>query len=470
MKKDDLEALGALLGSGKVRTDEALLDARAHDYWAASHLRRWRGERPALPGCVVQPHETADVQKLLAFANERGIAVIPFGLGSGVCGGVIASPDAILLDMSAMNRIREIDEINLLASFDAGKNGLEAEEAVAALGLTTGHWPQSIGVSSVGGWVSTRASGQFSTAYGNIEDIIYAIEAVLPNGELVRLGKAPRAAAGPDLRHLLMGAEGIMGVVTGVTLSLRRKPEARGYSAFYAGSMEQGFEAQRRIIQSDWRPPVMRQYDHPETARNFPDHAQGEKAVLLMVHEGPQARVEAEIADISRIALAAGLEQASPAISELWLAKRNHVPTWTEAFEHRIVADTVEISGKWTDIAPIYHAAIASLGEVPGIVIASAHSSHVYRSGINLYFTFAVLLDKVEAMEPAYFECWRRILEATAAHGGGIAHHHGAGRIRKDFIVSDLGISGVDLLRRLKDAIDPHRIMNPGNLLPDRPL
>lgn len=467
MNENDLEALSALLGSRMVRNDAAILDERAHDYWAVSHLRRWRGETPPKAGCVVQPRETQDVQKLLAFANERGIAVIPYGLGSGVCGGVIASPDAILLDLSTMNRVRGIDEVNLLASFDAGKNGLEAEEAVAALGLTTGHWPQSIGVSSVGGWVSTRASGQFSTAYGNIEDIIYSIEAVLPNGELVILGKAPRAAAGPDLRHLLMGAEGTMGVITGVTLSLRRQAAHRGYSAFYAETMDEGFEAQRQIIQADWHPPVMRQYDHPEVARNFPDHVRGENAVLLMVHEGPKARVEAEIEDVTRIALAAGLEIAAPAISEIWLAKRNHVAKWTDAFEVQVVADTVEISGKWTDIVAIYRDAVASLQQVPGIINASAHSSHVYRSGINLYFTFAVILDRPEDMEAAYFECWRRILDATAKNGGGIAHHHGAGRIRKDYLARDLGQSGVDLLRRVKVALDPRGIMNPGNLLPD---
>jgi alkyldihydroxyacetonephosphate synthase len=128
--------------------------------------------------------------------------------------------------MSAMNQVIEIDEENLLLTVQAGINGLVAEEAVAERGLTMGHWPQSIGISSVGGWVSTRASGQFSTAYGNIEDIVYTIDFVLANGEKVTLGKAPRAASGPDLRHLALGAEGTHGVVTSVTLSLRRQPES----------------------------------------------------------------------------------------------------------------------------------------------------------------------------------------------------------------------------------------------------
>lgn len=465
MLDSTIDTLRDLLGSDVVRTDPKLLAGRRRDYWAASALREWRGDRLAEPGCVVQPRGTEQVQELLRYCSSNGVAVVPYGLGSGVCGGVLPTADVVLLDMSAMNRTREIDETDLLATFDAGKNGLEAEEEVAAHGLTIGHWPQSIAVSSVGGWISTRASGQFSTAYGNIEDIVYSIEAVLPNGELVQLGKAPRAAAGPDLRHVVMGAEGTMGVVTGVTLSLRRAPEARRLTAFFADGMSPGVEAQRRIVQADWRPPVMRLYDGSEVKRNFPDHASGDDAALLMVHEGPAARVEAEVAEVTRIATEAGLTAADPAITELWLSKRNHVPTWTDFFEKGAVVDTIEISAPWSRIVEVYDAVVQSLGEVDGIVNASAHSSHVYRSGINLYFSFAVLAEPAD-MEARYFECWHRTMEATAANGGGIAHHHGAGRLRIPYLHHDLGDTGVELLRTLKAAVDPAGIMNPGNLIP----
>ena len=467
MDASTLEALGAALGPDQVKTEAAALDARRFDYWAVNHLRDWRGEPLPRPGCVVCVRSVADVQAVLAVARERGTPVMPWGLGSGVCGGVVGNPAAIVLDLGEMNAVREIDEVNLLGHFDAGTNGLAAEEAAAARGLTIAHWPQSIGVSSVGGWVSTRASGQFSSAYGNIEDIVYSIEAVLPTGEFVTLGKAPRAAAGPDLRHVVMGAEGTLGVVTGVTLSLRRAAEARAYTAFYTPSMEVGFEAQRRIVQADWRPPVMRQYDAPEVKRNFRDHVRGESGVLLMVHEGPASRVDVEIAALREIAADAGLDEASAAIAETWMENRNHVPHWRDLFERNIVVDTIEISAPWTRIGQIYRAAIASLGEVDGIVNASAHSSHVYRSGLNLYFSFAVLRPEHAELEAAYFECWHRVMEATAAHGGGIAHHHGAGRLRKPYLVHDLGEGGVALLRRIKGAVDPDGIMNPGNLIPD---
>lgn len=466
MIADTIDLIAAQIGTGKVLTDPDSLHARRFDQWVVNHLRDWRGQDLPKPGAVVRPASAADVQAILRLANDKGVAVIPHGLGSGVCGGVVASPSAILLDMSGFNAVRFVDETNLLASFDAGKNGLEAEEAVAAHGLTIGHWPQSVGISSVGGWVSTRASGQFSSAYGNIEDIIHSIEAVLPTGELVVLGKAARAAAGPDLRHLLMGAEGTMGVVTGVTLSLRRQAEHRAMTAFHAPTLAAGIEAQRIIYQADWRPPVMRLYDAKEARRSFKEHARDGEGLLLMIHEGPKARVEVEVAGVTALAQAAGLTIAPEQATADWFGRRNHVPSWRELLERGFIVDTVEVSGSWTAIGAIYDDAIADLEKVEGIVNASAHSSHVYRSGINLYFSFAAKVEP-DRMEATYFECWKRILEATAKHGGGIAHHHGSGRVRRDYLHHDLGEEGVKLLRRVKAALDPNGIMNPGNLLPD---
>jgi len=470
MELEILETLRKKIGDDKVLTSDEVLESRRFDYSVPAHLKDWRGEKISRPGVVVRPESTEEVQSIMRIASETNTPVVPYGLGSGVCGGILPDPSVILVDLSNMNRIREIDEKNLLASFDAGKQGLEAEEAVAELGLTIGHWPQSIAVSTVGGWVATRASGQFSTAYGNIEDIIYSIEAVLPNGDIVHLGKAPRAAAGPDLRHLLMGAEGVMGIITGVTFALRRKAEARAYSTYYTPSLSAGFEAQRAIIQSDWRPPVMRQYDAPETGRNFgkftADTA-NDRGLLLLIHEGPSSRVAAEVEAVEAIAKELGLETAPDEIGPHWMENRNHVPTWRQLFEGGLIADTIEISAPWTKIEAIYDDAVASLRELDAIVGASAHSSHVYRTGINLYFTFVARHEDSADMEATYLDCWRRVMEVTARHGGGVAHHHGAGRLRKPYIVHDLGENGVSLLRTLKQAIDPQGLLNPGNLIPD---
>jgi alkyldihydroxyacetonephosphate synthase len=467
MNAATLERLRSALGADRVHTEGPLLHDRRFDYWVFSHLRDWRGDALDEPGAVVQPTSPEEVQAVVRIAREDGVALVPYGLGSGVCGGISPDPSVLLVDLGRMNRIREVDAVNLLGHFDAGASGLEAEDAVAKQGLTIGHWPQSVAISTVGGWVSTRAAGQFSTAYGSIEDMVYSIEAVLPDGDLVRLGKAPRAAAGPDLRHLLMGAEGTMGIVTGVTLALRRQPERRAYTAFHTPTLSAGFEAQRSIVQSEWLPPVMRQYDAAEARRNFRDHAAEGQGLLLMVHEGPATRVAVEIDAVNEWASEAGLTPAAPEIGEHWMEHRNDVPSWRQLLEGGLVADTIEISAPWTRIEAIYDDATARLRELPPVIIASAHSSHVYRTGLNLYFTFVAKHDDPADMEATYFECWKRVMEATVAHGGGIAHHHGAGRLRKAWLVHDLGERGVALLRTLKQAVDPAGIMNPGNLIPD---
>jgi alkyldihydroxyacetonephosphate synthase len=464
MSNVTVDGLRRALGEAQVITDPDRLGERRHDYWMVSHLRDRKGTPAPSPACVVRPTSVTDVQATVRWAAEHGVPLIPFGLGSGVVGGVIARPDAIVLDLSAMDRVRGIDAINLLASFDAGKNGMQAEEAVAQHGLTIGHWPQSVAVSSVGGWIATRASGQFSTANGNIEDIVHSIEAVLPNSDLVTLGKGPRASAGPDLRHLLMGSEGTLGVITGVTFSLRRAPEARRLSAYEVAGMQAGFDLQREIVQRGWRPPVMRQYDERESRRL---DGRLSRCAILLVHEGPAALVDAEVAAIAALAAEMDATAAAEDVVEHWLGHRNNVAPWDSILGRNMVADTVEVSAGWDAIGKVYDDAVASLKAMEGCLAGSAHSSHVYRSGLNLYFTFAVMPPNPDDMEGAYFEAWSRIMAATDRHGGSLSHHHGIGRVRRDYLERELGVTGVALLRAVKQALDPKGIMNPGVLLPD---
>ena len=460
------EQLAELVGAEQITVDTDLLSAYRFDRWCLKHWQDWQGHALDTPACVVRPRDSKDVQAVVRYASERQMAIVPWGLGSGVCGGIEPNQGQILIDMSAMDRIVSINDENLLLTVEAGVNGLVAEEAVAARGLTIGHWPQSIAISSVGGWISTRASGQFSTAYGNIEDIVYAIEMVLPSGELVTLGKAPRAAAGPDLRHLALGAEGTHGIVTSVTLSLRRQPDMRRFSAWYCADMASGFRAQREIVQQEWRPPVMRQYDASEVARLFPDYVQDDSCLILLVHEGPAARVDAEVTAVESIMATQGLSAADASAAEGWMSHRNNVPEWRDLLEQGLIADTIEVSGTWSQIDAIYEGVVEALKTVPDCVNASAHSSHIYRSGINLYFTFACMPADAGDMGDRYTESWDRALNATAQAGGGIAHHHGSGRLRRDYLHHDLGETGLDLLRTIKHAIDPQGILNPGNLLP----
>ena len=466
MKRALIEQLKRAIGPEKVSTDATVLKELRHDYSVSSKLADMQGRGAPNPGCVVNPDSTRDVVAIVKICNEHKALLVPFGLGSGVCGGIIATPETVLLDMSSMRRIRAIDKHNLMATFDAGVRGTDAEASVAKEGMTIGHYPQSIELSTVGGWVATRSAGQFSSAYGSIENVVMGLEVVLPNGEVLETRLTPRAAAGPDLKHLFLGSEGTLGIITAVTFSLRWRPEKQAYSAFYVPNLEQGFELQRYIMQSGWAPPVMRQYDLPETKRNFKEYVREEDSLLIMVHEGPAARVDAEIRACEAMATELECDRAPAQTVTDWLKERNDVPGFEEYLAQNIILDTIEIAATWDRIGPIYHNTIASLNQVDNMLNASGHSSHCYRSGINVYFTFAALADDPSKMDAMYHDCWRRVMEATISGGGGISHHHGIGRVRRGYLSAEIGASGVNLLRSLKKTMDPNNILNPEILIP----
>lgn len=467
MKPAIVEKLMKELGRKKVKTDGGTLDERRHDYSVVFQLDDMQGRSAPRPACVVQPSATPDVVKVVDLCRRTGTVIIPFGLGSGVVSGVKAASDAVLLDMSSMKKIRRIDQQNLIATFEAGVRGSDAEAAVSKRGLMLGHYPQSMDISSVGGWVATRACGQFSSAYGAIEDLVMGLEVVLANGEVLQTRLTPRASVGPDLKQIFLGSEGTLGIITAVTFSLHWKPENQDYSAFYVPTMEKGFETQRYMIQSGWTPPVMRQYDASEVKRLFPEYAHGEDCLILLVHEGPAARTSAEMSECTEIAADTGCEKAPREVVLQWLAERNHVPTFESFLKEGIIVDTVEIAADWKKIALIYKHAIAALNGVENILNASAHSSHCYRSGLNLYFTFAAMPADPANMAAVYEDCWRRIMEATIKQGGGISHHHGIGRVRRQWMAAEVGDTGVALLKNLKKILDPDNILNPGVLIPD---
>jgi alkyldihydroxyacetonephosphate synthase len=463
---DVAERLRAALGA-RVRTDAETLDAHRHDSWALSHLHDLLGRGAPRPLAVVRPETTDEVATALRLCRDARVPVVPFGGGSGVCGGVEARPDVVVLSTRGLEGLVALDSRELRATFRAGTLGGDAERRLEREGLTLGHWPQSIELSTVGGWVATRAAGQFSTAYGSIEDLVLALEAVLPDGRIVRTAETPRASAGPDLRQLFLGSEGTLGVVTEVTFSARAQPESRQLAAFHFPSFESGLEAIRRFMRAGWRPPVVRLYDERESRRQFAAQCPEDRCLLLLVHEGPEGAVAAELRGVADLCQAERGEPADRAAVEHWLDHRNQVPSFRELNERGLVVDTIEVAATWDRVWPLYQAVTASLREVPEVALASAHSSHSYRSGTNLYFTFAARVEDRQRMPALYAECWRRTMEATAAAGGGIAHHHGIGRVRRAFLRHELGDAGVALLRALKRSLDPDDLLNPGVLLPD---
>jgi alkyldihydroxyacetonephosphate synthase len=419
-----------------------------------------------LPLAVVEPRSTDEVSAALRLCREARTPVIAYGGGSGVCGAIRAREDAVVISTRGLAGLVQLDADSLVAAFRAGTLGIEAERTLQQSGLTIGHWPQSIELSTVGGWVATRASGQFSTAYGSIEDLLLALEVVLPDGSVLRTRRTPRASAGPDLRQLFLGSEGSLGLVTEVAFSLRPLPEASQGQAFHFSDFDAGLAAIRASLRAGWRPPVVRLYDARESSRGFPGGCPDGRALLILLHEGPRAAVDAELRGVADLCRRAGGDEADPGLVDQWLARRNHVPGFRGFLEKGIVVDTVEVAATWDRVPSLYRAALASLAEVPGLLAASAHSSHSYRSGTSLYFTFAARPARREDMRVTYLECWRRVMLTTAAEGGGIAHHHGIGRIRSAWLQEEIGAEGVRLLRAVKHALDPDALLNPGSLLP----
>lgn len=458
--------LAALLGDAAVLTDPEALAARSHDSWVVSILRDMRGEIGARPACVARPRDTAAVSALLRYANERRIAVVPYGAGSGVCGGILPDASAIVIDMRAMDGLVDVAPTALLARAQAGMMGNAFEAAINELGFTAGHFPQSIDISTVGGWVATRSSGQFSTRYGSIEDALAGLEVVLADGSVVRTRTAPRAAAGPDLRQVFLGSEGILGIITEVTLRIHPLPAARDLAAFRFPGFSAGLEAIRGFIREGWRPPVVRLYDEVETARNFPDTAPAEDSLLMLLSEGPASLVAAEMAACAQWCEKGGGTALGASPVEHWLGHRNTVPGFEPFLRKGIVVDTIEIAATWDVIGAVYRDAVAAMKRVPGVLAASAHSSHSYLTGTNLYFTFAARPADANDMEDAYRRCWDATMRATLAHGGTIAHHHGIGRVRREYMRDEHG-AGLAVLRALKRGLDPNGILNPGVLLPD---
>jgi alkyldihydroxyacetonephosphate synthase len=463
---DTVARLRAELGD-RVAIDEATLEAHRHDSWMRAELFDLEGRPGPRPLAVVRAQSTEEVATALRICRELETPVIPFGGASGVCGGIEASPQTVVLSTRGMQGLISLDEQSLKASFRAGTMGMDAERRVQEHGLTIGHWPQSVELSTVGGWVATRAAGQFSTAYGSIEDVLLGLEAVLPDGSVLRSRETPRASAGPDLRHLFMGSEGTLGVITEVTFSLRPLPEASVGQAFHFAEIHQGLEAIRWLMRDGWRPPVVRLYDSLETPRHFGDYCPEGRAMLILLHEGPRALVDAQLGACAELLRAADGVETDPTCVDHWLEDRNKVPGFRELLERGLVVDTIEVAATWDRVGPLYDGVTASLREVPSMRLASAHSSHSYRSGTNLYFTFAARPDDRAEMAAVYEECWRRTMEATHAAGGGIAHHHGVGRVRRDFMPLEIGETGIELLRAIKRALDPKGLLNPGVLIPE---
>jgi alkyldihydroxyacetonephosphate synthase len=480
---DTLDVLAGRLPDGAVSTDAGLLRDRAIDSWALALLRRCRGDELPVPAAVLFPARTEEVATVLAWAGEAHVAVIPRGGGSGVCGGAgmpagaAGGAGSVVLDLSRMNQITAVDPVSQVVTAEAGVRGDQLEDALAAHGLTVGHYPQSIAASTVGGWIAASSAGQASAGFGAIEDVLLGLVAVLPQGDILRCRPVPRSAAGPDLRRLLVGSEGTLAVVTEATLACRTRPAGWDWLAYGFGSFPALAKGLRDAGRAETGAAVIRGYDEADAQLSFAalGHTSGCVA-LLGFPAGPSREAEQTLAARKQAAASALLRAGSSgpldaSYGEHWWQHRNDaVATYASimgperAFGPGVIVDTFEVAGLWSDVPRLYTGIRAALAAHAQAVLC--HLSHVYPSGSSLYFTFLVSGADDRDAEPRYLAAWADAARSCAAAGGTLTHHHGVGRLKAAFLAAELGQEGLDVLKKIKMALDPGQIMNPGVLLP----
>jgi alkyldihydroxyacetonephosphate synthase len=466
--KDIVADLRSLLGPERVMDDPGTLARCATDTWP---LRLTQaavgGPRLERPLCVVQPMSTEQAAVCVRYLYDAGVAIVPRAGGSAVQGGAEPPAGSVVVDVGQLNAILELDVDALSVTAQAGVGMAELEAWLNQRGFVSGHYPQSIDLAQLGGLVATRSAGQYSTRYGGIEDLLLGLEAVLPNGSVIRLTHdAPRRATGPDLRNVFVGSEGAFGVITEVTLRVSPTPEASWMDAFSVPDMRTGIGILRDVVQRGWRPSVLRLYDPVETERGFGKLVGATKCVLLALSEGPAGLPELEGTYVHRIVEAAGGTSIGPEPVQRWVQHRNDVSAFYEYVRAGVIVDTIDVSANWRKLPEVYANVLSALrSHVPELLAASAHVSHCYPQGANLYFVVGAQPGRDPAtVEETYTRIWTAAMEAVFASGGSICHHHGIGKLRSRWLERELG-SAYGLLERMKAALDPKGLMNPGTLL-----
>ncbi|TDC56113.1 FAD-binding oxidoreductase [Actinomadura sp. KC345] len=515
----DLTALSKIVGDANVRADTETRVRHTRGKSTPDLLRIRGGEASDAPDAVVLPGGHDEVLAVLRFCAGRRIAVVPFGGGTSVVGGLAPEPGGgaaaprtfVALDLRRMDALVSVDEVARTAVLQPGLRAPDAEALLAERGYTLGHFPQSYEWASIGGFAAARSSGQASAGYGRFDDMVVGLTVATPEGPL-DLGRAPKSAAGPDLRQLVLGSEGAFGVITSVTVRIHPVPEAREYEGWRFASFDEGAAALRRLVQDGPLPAVLRLSDETETmigladpsAIGSPDEAQPESGtpsgarplegggrgledgtssgarpleggssgagcLAVLGFEGAAERVADRRARAADVMRAAGGEPLGAGPGENWEHGRFNAPYLRDALlDVGAFVETLETAAFWTDVPKLYEAVRCALigalsgGGTPPLVMC--HISHVYPSGASLYFTVV----SAQGKDPvAHWDVAKRAAnDAIIDAGGTISHHHGVGTDHRDWYAREIGPLGAAVIRAVKDRVDPAGILNPGVLVP----
>jgi alkyldihydroxyacetonephosphate synthase len=456
--------LAALATIAPVTSAEDELAEGSRDWWPLALHWSLAGEVPCRAAAIVRPATTAQVAAVAALCSAEGIPLTVSAGRSGVSGGSVPAYGGVLLDVTGLCGLGEVDRESGVVEVASGTFGPDLEAALAPHGLSVGHFPQSFDLATVGGWIACRGAGQYSTRYGKIEDLVVGLEVVLADGRVVGTGGAPAAAVGPDLVQLFIGSEGTLGIITRAWLRAHAQPMTERRAAYHFPSFEAGIEACRGILRSGATPAVLRLYDAFESLGGGRD-GDGSTCTLVVLDEGEAELVEATMAVVARCCRAAA--PAGDDVVEAWVRHRNDTGALQTLTRQGYVVDTMEIAAPWSRLAELFIAVRAALMSVPHAVSASCHLSHSYPDGACLYFTFLAQPPAAE-VETTYIAMWDAGQRTVLARGGNLSHHHGIGINRSRFVATALG-GGAAVLAAVKRALDPNGILNPGKLgLPSR--
>ncbi len=492
------DAVSAVVGRDNVRDSvfERASHARGKSYHDLLYLRA--GKLDDAPDAVLYPRSADETVRVLRWAEQNKIAVIPFAGGSSVVGGVTGSRGnfaaSVALDLTEMNKFLALDEMSMTATAEAGIYGSDLEAALNAKGYKLGHHPQSFEFSTLGGWIAARGAGQQSNRYGRAEKWFVGGEIATAKG-LWRLPALPASAAGPDLRALIAGSEGAFGVITSATFRIHHLPAASDYSAYLFPDFASGTNAVRQIVQAEIAVASMRLSDPDETyffqafgkvghAPTLKDKLQAQFLKSMGLGEKPCALILGFEGDGAMVAFA---RKAARSIirscrgtsvgrgpAQGWYQGRFHGPYLRDPMmDHGIGIDTLETATTWSNVERLRDEVRAALdkamrasapvADARGLVMA--HISHSYPDGASLYFTFLFPRDLKNDVAQ-----WRTIKaaasDAITRVGGTISHHHGVGEDHKAWLEAEKGATGIGVLRAIKRELDPAGVLNPGKLIP----
>ena len=434
------------------------------DYWAA--IKKWPEDKVVahLPEVVAVPENVEEVKEAIQYAKDNHLCVVPFGGASGVLGGIVPEKPSLTIDLQKMHGVINFDIDNHLVTAWAGTFACDLEDYLNERGYTTGHYPQSLHEATLGGLVATKSAGTFSSKYGSMENVLQALEVVLPNGEVFTNRNIPRSATGPHIPTLFIGSEGTLGIITKVTLKVWKLPERREFRGIEFESLEDAVLTAREFYRRDIVPAVVRIYNPAEAQGLYGKIKHTSQKWLMITGVVGAETVAPEI--MRQVIITAEKRKGhdiGSMIGEIWAETRYNADWLTDGnATDYVVADAIEVSGNWTQIPEMYEKVSAKLeGKVDTLW---AHCSHLYPSGCNIYFIiFATGKDKAECLDK-YNVAWDIIENGVHEVGGSGAHHHGIGRQRLPYFEEEIGSASQDILRKIKDDFDPDHIFNPGLL------